>query len=136
MPKQIEVVGAVFIRDGRVFAARRGPSKAMPGKWEFPGGKVETGETPREALVRELNEELLIDARVVAHVTTTPYEYEFGVINLSTYLCELVSGEPKLTEHSDGRWVPFEDLRDLDWAPADLPAVDLLLRRWSNEWAK
>ena len=127
MPKQIDVVGAVFVRRGSVFAARRGPDKAIPGAWEFPGGKIELGESPRDALVRELKEELLIDARVGAHLTTTAHAYDFGVVSLSTYLCELVSGDPVLTEHSEARWVAVEDLPSLDWAPADIPAVELLV---------
>ncbi|EEI17407.1 (deoxy)nucleoside triphosphate pyrophosphohydrolase [Corynebacterium sanguinis] len=129
MPNQIDVVGAVFIRRGSVFAARRGPDKAIPGAWEFPGGKIELGESPRDALVRELREELLIDARVDAHLTTTAHAYDFGVVSLSTYLCELVSGDPVLTEHSEARWVAVEDLPSLDWAPADIPAVELLVER-------
>ena len=129
MPNQIDVVGAVFIRRGSVFAARRGPDKAIPGAWEFPGGKIEPGESPRDALVRELREELLIDARVDAHLTTTAHAYDFGVVSLSTYLCELVSGDPVLTEHSEARWVAVEDLPSLDWAPADIPAVELLVER-------
>ena len=129
MPKQIDVVGAIFVRRGSVFAARRGPDKAMPDAWEFPGGKIEPGESPRDALVRELKEELLIDARVGAHLTTTAHAYDFGVVNLATYLCELVSGDPVLTEHSEARWVAVEDLPSLDWAPADIPAVELLVER-------
>lgn len=68
MPKQIDVVGAVFLRDGTVFAARRGPGKAMAGMWEFPGGKIESCESPEHALARELREELLIDAQVGDHL--------------------------------------------------------------------
>ncbi|QPK83991.1 (deoxy)nucleoside triphosphate pyrophosphohydrolase [Corynebacterium qintianiae] len=126
MPKQIDVVGAVFVRDGRVFAARRGAGKAMEGMWEFPGGKVEHGETPEQALIRELKEELLIDAKVGAKLTATSHQYEFGVVNLSTYYCELVSGMPVLTEHAEVRWVPISDMMKLDWAPADIPAVVIL----------
>ena len=133
MPKSIDVVGAVFIQDGRVFAARRGFDKSMPGKWEFPGGKIEEGESPQQALTRELKEELLIDARVDSHLVTTPCEYDFGVVNLSTYLCELVSGEPTLTEHVEARWVPYRELGQLDWAPADIPAVSLIVKRLNDE---
>ncbi len=128
MPKHIEVVGAVFLRNGTVFAARRGPDKALPGLWEFPGGKIEPGETAEEALARELKEELLIDAHVGTHLITTQQNYDFGVVNLSTYYCELRSGEPQLTEHTEARWVPYSQLLDLEWAPADIPAVHVILR--------
>lgn len=129
MTKVIDVVGAVFVREGHVFAARRGPGKAMAGMWEFPGGKIEPGETPEDALARELREELKIDARVGDHLTTTRHEYDFGVVNLATYYCELLAGSPTLTEHSETRWVPVNELRSLDWAPADIPAVELLQKR-------
>ena len=131
MPKQIDVVGAVFLRDGTVFAARRGPGKAMAGMWEFPGGKIEPGETPPDALERELREELRIGAHLRDHLTTTSYQYDFGVVNLATYICEIEGGEPELTEHSEARWVPVEQLAELDWAPADIPAVGLLQERFA-----
>nr|VDG61666.1 NUDIX hydrolase [Streptococcus thermophilus]VDG62974.1 NUDIX hydrolase [Streptococcus thermophilus] len=120
----IDVTGAVIIRDGAVFAARRGPGKALPGKWEFPGGKIEPGETPKESLARELKEELLIDATVGPHITTTEHTYDFGTIRLSTFRCTLTSGqEPTLTEHADSRWVPVDELDSRDWAQAVLPAT-------------
>lgn len=101
---------------------------SLAGYWEFPGGKIEPGETPQDALARELREELQVEARVGEHVETTAYEYDFGIVELSTYRCELISGEPTLTEHSDMRWVPVEDLMELNWAPADIPAVEKLIR--------
>lgn len=127
MPKLIDVTGAVIIRDGAVFTAQRGPGKALAGKWEFPGGKIEPGETPEQSLARELKEELLVDATVGAHITTTEYEYDFGTVRLSTFHCTLSpDAEPTLTEHTDSRWVPLTDVKSLDWAPADIPAVDLI----------
>lgn len=101
----------------------------MAGMWEFPGGKIEPGETPEQALSRELYEELKIDARVGSHITTTRYEYDFGVVNLSTYFCELVAGTPTLTEHAEADWFPLSNLHELQWAPADIPAVELI-----QEW--
>ncbi|WCZ38633.1 (deoxy)nucleoside triphosphate pyrophosphohydrolase [Corynebacterium jeddahense] len=130
MLKQIDVVGAVFLRDGNVFAARRGPGKAMAGMWEFPGGKIEPGETPQEALERELREELRIEAQVGDHLVTTRHQYDFGVVILATYICEIEVREPELTEHSEARWVPVARLTELDWAPADVPAVELLQERF------
>lgn len=130
MPKEINVVGAVFLKDGSVFTAKRGAGKSMAGLWEFPGGKIEPGETPEAALARELREELLIEAEVLQPLETTRYKYSFAVVKLSTYLCEILSGTPVLTEHVEVRWVPIPMLPTLEWAPADVPTVDLLQKRF------
>ena len=126
MAKRIEVVGAVFIRDGKVLAAKRGPDKALPGMWEFPGGKIEPGESAAEALRRELAEELKVDVEIRNYLTTTEYEYDFGIVSLATYYVELTSSDPVLTEHVEIRWLRKSELFDVDWAPADIPAVELL----------
>lgn len=128
MKKQINVVGAVLVRDGLVLSARRGPTMSLPGMWEFPGGKVEPGESPQEALRRELEEELLCRVSVGNHVETTSHEYDFGVVTLTTFYASLVDGEPKLTEHSEIRWIPAADLNSVLWAPADVPAVTRIMQ--------
>ncbi len=127
MKKQINVVGAVIVRDGAVLCAQRGPG-ALADMWEFPGGKIEPGETPRAALEREIAEELLCDVTVGEEVTSTTYEYDFGVVTLTTFYCRLVAGEPHLTEHAQVVWLAPDDLMTLDWAPADIPAVELLMK--------
>ena len=99
---------------------------ALPGLWEFPGGKVEPGESPIDALRRELAEELKVNVEVKQYLTTTDYEYEFGVVSLSTYYVELRGTEPVLTEHSEVRWLAPSELFDVEWAPADVPAVRML----------
>ena len=126
--KRINVVGAVLVDGETVLAAQRGKSMSLAGMWEFPGGKIELGESPQEALRRELKEELLCTAEIGVHLETTEYEYDFGVVILRTYFCRLLEGVPQLTEHDDIRWVPVPDLHSLDWAPADMPAVDRLVR--------
>lgn len=128
MKKRINVVGAVLVRDGTVFAAQRSSTMALPGMWEFPGGKVEVGETPQEALKRELEEELLCGAEIGDLVESTTYEYDFGFVTLTTFYSTFVDGEPQLTEHSDMRWVPANELAELDWAPADIPAVERVIK--------
>lgn len=130
MVKTIEVVGAVIIQDGRIFAAKRGKGKSMAGFWEFPGGKIEPGESPQAALARELKEELRIEAEVGEFVVTTRHDTGDVVVELSTYVCELVSGTPILTEHEEVRWVAANKLSYLTWAPADIPTVELLAERF------
>lgn len=124
--KQINVVGAVILRDGLILCAQRGTGGSLADLWEFPGGKIEPGETPREALAREIREELLCAITVGVEVTTTTYEYPFGWVTLTTFYGELTAGEPVLTEHQNVKWLPPEALNDLEWAPADIPAVHLI----------
>lgn len=126
MPKPIDVVGAVFVDNDMVLAAQRGPGMSMSGMWEFPGGKIEPDETPEQSLARELEEELGVQATVGKHVVTTDWEYDFGIVRLSTYYCSLDAGTPKATEHAELRWVSAEDLASLEWAPADIEAVNLV----------
>ena len=128
MKKQIDVVGAVVVRDGLVLCAQRGPAGHLAGMWEFPGGKIEPGETPRAALEREIEEELHCVVKVGDEVTTSTYEYDFGIVTLTTFFCSLVAGTPELTELADVVWLPPAQLLQLDWAPADVPAVKLLSR--------
>ena len=124
MKKQINVVGAVIRRDGLILCAQRGDKGSLPGLWEFPGGKIEAGETPREALEREIVEELNCRVLVGEQVTSTIHEYDFGVVTLTTFYCELVEGLPVLTEHEAVVWLPARSLNTLSWAPADIPAVE------------
>ena len=124
--RQIAVVGAVIVRSGQVMAAQRGGSGPLAGLWEFPGGKVEPGESAREALEREIAEELDCVVEVGEEITTTVHEYDFAVITLTTFFCVLTNGEPRLTEHAAVLWLGVEELDSLAWAPADVPAVALV----------
>lgn len=132
LKKQINVVGAVVVREGVILCAQRSNAMSLPGLWEFPGGKIEDGESPQEALVREMREELLCDIQVGAHVETTSHEYDFGVVTLSTYYATLTASEPHLTEHSEIRWIPARDLHSVAWAPADIPAVNHIIRDFAD----
>lgn len=128
--KRITVVGAIIIEDGKILCAQRGNEKALPNLWEFPGGKIETGETAIEALERELKEELKIEVTVHLEMfEETAYLYDFGEVVLTTFICYLEKGEPVLTEHHQVKWVTPEDLDQLTWAPADIPAVHKLMEK-------
>lgn len=123
MNRHIVVVGAVIMRGGEVLCAQRGPSGALAGKWEFPGGKVEPGEEPRDALEREVHEEFACRVEVGAEVTTTTHEYDFAIVTLTTFYCALTGGEPFPSKHASLLWLDPESAVSLDWAPADVPAV-------------
>jgi 8-oxo-dGTP diphosphatase len=132
MTRQINVVGAVVVRNETVLSARRSPSMSLPGLWEFPGGKIESGETAERALQRELEEELLCTIAVGDHVETTSYEYEFGTVTLTTFYATLLVGEPLPVEHSELRWIPAAQLESVEWAPADVPAVRRVIRDFTT----
>jgi 8-oxo-dGTP diphosphatase len=121
--RQIGVVGAVVIRNGLVLCAKRGKDGSLPGLWEFPGGKIEKGELPSGALIREIKEELAVSIAVGDEIVTTTHEYEFGVVSLTTFYCSLLAGAPVPLEHAEIAWLRPADLMTVQWAPADIPAV-------------
>ena len=125
----IKVVGAVIEKEGSIFCAKRGPGKALAGLWEFPGGKLEDDETAEEALIREIDEEFSCRILAKEELLTIQHLYDFGTVELTTLLCELHEGEPRLSEHTEMRWVKISELPELDWAPADVPTVELLIQR-------
>lgn len=127
MRKQISVVGAVIVRNGKVLCAKRGPLGSLAGYWEFPGGKIEAGETARTALEREVAEELGCAVNVGTKLTTTTHEYDFGVVTLTTFWCQLIAGHPTLNEHAKVSWRLPSELEALDWAPADIPAMRMIV---------
>ncbi|MGO2094669.1 MAG: (deoxy)nucleoside triphosphate pyrophosphohydrolase [Mammaliicoccus sciuri] len=127
MKKQIEVVGAIIFNDDKVLCAQRNENMSLPLMWEFPGGKIEKGESEIEALKREISEEMLCDLEVGDKVTSTSYEYDFGIVNLHTYKCKLKEKIPTLTEHKSIQWLDVKDLETLEWAPADIPAVKIIV---------
>lgn len=126
--KTVHVVGAIIENEhGEILCTLRSPEMSLPNYWEFPGGKIEHGETKEEALKREIQEELGCNIEVLAHVEDTTYEYERVIVRLETYLSKILSGTPKLIEHAEMRWVSKQDLGSLRWAPADIPAVERLV---------
>ncbi|WP_260303459.1 (deoxy)nucleoside triphosphate pyrophosphohydrolase [Rathayibacter sp. PhB127] len=123
----LEVVAAVIESDGRILACRRRPEKDAGGKWEFPGGKVEAGETHEQALAREIREELGVNIEVGELLTVDDTAGSTGVIRLSCFWAALSSESPTAsTDHDSMLWATRSELTRLDWAPADLPAVALL----------
>lgn len=126
MKKNIYVVGAVIVEDEKILCAQRGPIKALPLKWEFPGGKIEDGESPQEALQREISEEMHCKVQIGEQIDYTAYEYDFGIVHLKTFYCKLIEGTPVLTEHVSIKWLHPNELASLDWAPADIPTIEKL----------
>ena len=124
--KIIPVVAAAIEKDGKIFCAQRPEGKSLGGYWEFPGGKIEQGETPEAALEREIREEFGAHIEVLSYVNEATYDYSFGTVVMKTYRAHLVSGELKLLEHMDSRWLKPADLKTLQWAPADREAVEIL----------
>ena len=118
------MVGAALIRDGRVLASRRTEPPGLAGLWEFPGGKVEPGESDAQALQRELREELQVEASVGAQLGDDLPIGDTAVLRV--YLCALVSGEPALVDHDEHRWLAASELLDVAWIPVDLPLVEAL----------
>ena len=129
--KHVEVVCAVIRNDNNeIFCCRRGPGRALEGFWEFPGGKVEAHETHEQTIVREIKEELLSDIEPIRYIGVSNYEYTelekpFS-ITMYAYDCKLIQGELRLTEHTEKKWVKKEDLKRVNFAPADRPIVEMI----------
>ncbi|WP_078553742.1 (deoxy)nucleoside triphosphate pyrophosphohydrolase [Bacillus alkalicellulosilyticus] len=128
MKRNIHVVGAVIIKNEKILCAQRGLGKVLPLLWEFPGGKIEENETPQEALRREIHEEMHCEVEIGEKVEHTVHEYDFGIVHLTTYYCQMLKGEPVLTEHVAIKWLAPDELHSLEWAPADIPAIEKLSR--------
>ena len=129
MMKKINVVAAVIVNANQVLCVQRAFSKYeyISQKYEFPGGKVEVSETEREALEREINEELSLAIEVGEKYMTVDYDYPDFSISMHAYLCVCDSRDLTLHEHIDYRWLDIRDLKQLDWAAADVPIVDKLM---------
>ena len=129
--KSIEVAAAVIRKENRVLATQRGYG-AYKDWWEFPGGKIEAGETPEEALAREIREELKSEILVGAYIGTVEYDYpEFHLV-MKCYWAEIVRGEPVLLEHEAARWLGCDDLNEVNWLPADRILLDSIRRELSK----
>ena len=123
--KKIEVVAAIIHRDGAYFATQRGYGE-FEGMWEFPGGKIEEGETAEFALKREIQEELGIDITIDNFLCTIEYDYPSFHLTMHCYLCGIKFGEIELREHKSARWLTTETLDSVKWLPADKEVIDKL----------
>ena len=121
--KTIKVVAAIIIDEDKVFATQRGYGN-YKGWWEFPGGKVEEGETPEVALVREIKEELDTEIAVGRRLTTVEYDYPEFHLSMDCFICEIISGDLTLLEHEAARWLPVDDMKQVKWLPADIEVVE------------
>ena len=119
----IEVVAAIIIKEGQVFATQRGYGE-FQGWWEFPGGKMETGESPQEALKREINEELDADIQVNELLETVEWDYPNFHLTMRCFICSLLSESIHLNEHEAATWLNLENLRSVKWLPADEILLD------------
>ena len=123
--KKIEVVAAIIENDGKYFATKRGYGD-FEGGWEFPGGKVEEGEELEEALEREIMEELNISVDVGDLLITVKHQYPKFHLTMHCFLCTIVEGKIELIEHSDAKWLQYNELESVDWLEADIDVVNRL----------
>lgn len=128
MKNAIRVTAAVIIEQGRVLATQRHERSAMGGKWEFPGGKIEPGETPEACLRRELREELGVEADVQELFMRTAHAYPTKNVELFVFKAAIRAGSPVLHVHQDARWVSAAEIGGLDWLEADQPIVAKLVK--------
>ena len=125
--KRIEVVAGI-IKDGdKIFATQRGYGEFKDG-WEFPGGKMEPGETPQEALARELKEELAVDVNVGEFLCTVDYDYPTFHLTMHCFYCSVIGSELTLLEHEASKWLKMTELHSVNWLPADVEVVAALER--------
>ena len=121
--KVVNVVAAVIKHDGCVFISQRGYGE-YKGFWEFPGGKIELGETNEAALIREIKEELDIDIAVGDLIDVIEYDYPDFHLSMTCYWCEIINGDIKLLEHQDAKWVDKNNIEIVNWLPADITILD------------
>ena len=126
--KTIRVVAAVIRGEDKIFATARGYGE-YKGWWEFPGGKVEAGETPEEALVREIKEELDSDIVVEEYIDTVEYDYPVFHLSMRCYFCKLISGKLTLKEAEESRWLTRDTIADVQWLPADITILDKIKKK-------
>lgn len=126
--KNIEVVAAIFRKANTIFATEKGYGE-FKGYWEFPGGKVEPGESLEEALRREIREELQVEINIEEKITELDYDYPHFHLTMHCYFCSVLSGEITLVEATDARWLKKEELNTVNWLPADISLIEELKKQ-------
>ena len=126
--KIVKVVAAIIAQEGRIFATQRGYGEFKDG-WEFPGGKIEEGETPQQALVREIQEELDTEVEVGDLLGTVEYDYPTFHLSMQCFLCRIKAGSLNLKEHEAARWLAEDELDSVDWLPADIEVLEWIRRK-------
>ena len=121
--KNVKVVAAIIINNGKVFATQRGYGEFKDG-WEFPGGKIEIGETPEQALVREIQEELDTQINVKEKIDTVEYDYPNFHLSMDCFICNVIKGNLILKEHESAKWLTKDELYSVDWLPADKGLIE------------
>lgn len=121
--KTVRVVAAVICSEDKIFATARGYGE-FKGQWEFPGGKIEPGETPQEALVREIQEELDVKIEVGDLIDTIEYDYPSFHLSMDCFWCNITEGEITLKEAENARWLCKDELYSVDWLPADMELIE------------
>ncbi len=123
--KTIEVVAAIIKNDNKIFVTRRGYGE-FENMWEFPGGKIEVGETKEEALIREIKEELELDIEIINYLTTVDYDYSNFHLTMHCFICNINGGELHLNAHNSAKWTTLKELDNLNWVPADVLVIEKL----------
>ena len=126
--KIVKVVAAIITKDSKIFATQRGYGDFKDG-WEFPGGKLEPGETPEDAIVREIKEELKAEIKVTGFLTTVEHDYPKFHLSMDCFWAELVDGtEMTLIDHEAAKWLTLDQIDSVDWLPADVKVVEIINR--------
>ena len=126
--KTIKVVAAVIEKDRKIFATQRGYG-IYKDWWEFPGGKIEPGETPEEALAREIKEELATEILVGDYLTTVEYDYPEFHLSMDCFICRIISGDLTLLEHESATWLSVDNMWQVNWLPADIQVVEAIIKK-------
>ena len=126
--KIVRVVAAVIVSEGKIFATQRGYGEFKDG-WEFPGGKIETGETPEEALAREIKEELDTEINVDEFIDTIEYDYPSFHLSMDCFWCSIKEGKLTLKEHEAAKWLDLQTIDSVEWLPADVTLIDKIKKR-------
>ena len=124
----IDVTCAIILKEDKILVTQRGKRMKLPLKWEFPGGKIENSETAENCIKREIKEELNLEIELLEKLESKIFDYELFTINLIPFISKILTGQIALAEHNDYKWLPREELLNLDWAAADISVLNSFLK--------